>query len=134
MVGPFAGRARLVAVLQAVANLDAVVREHKFKDVCLRAYGLPEDTPDDEAVEKIRTHNPLPRLRALRDTALPRTAIYHGFKDANIPAETNAIPLANALRRAGGEVELNIFPDVEHNVYGMGKEMEDRLRTFFSAL
>lgn len=135
VLGPFAGRAKLVAVLQAVANLDAVVREHKFKDVCLRAYGLPEDTPDDEAVEKIDPHDPLPRLRALRKgTKLPRTAIYHGFKDANIPAETNAVPLAGALRRAGGEVELNVFPGVEHNVYGMGAEMEGRLRRFFSAL
>jgi len=135
VLGPFAGRARLVAVLQAVANLDAVVREHKFKDVCLRAYGLPEDTPDDEAVKRIGPHDPLLRLRALRGgMRLPRTAIYHGFKDANIPADTNAVPLADALRRAGGRVELNIFPGVEHNVYSMGREMEDRLGTFFSAL
>jgi len=82
ILGPFAGRVKLVAVLQAVANLDAAVREHKFKDVCLRAYGLPEDTPDDEAVEKIGLHDPLLRLRALgRGTKLPKTAIYHGFKD-----------------------------------------------------
>ena len=65
---------------------------------------------------------------------LPHVAIFHGSKDNNIPAETNAIPLAEALRRAGGEVELNVFPNVEHNVYAMGKEMEERLRAFFSAL
>jgi len=118
-----------------MANHDAMVREHKFKDVCLRAYGLPEDTPDDEAVEKIGPHDPLPRLRALkRGAKLPRTAIYHGFRDANIPAETNVVPLAEALRRAGREVELNIFPGVEHNVYEMGAEMEGRLRRFFSAI
>jgi len=44
------------------------------------------------------------------------------------------VPLAEALRRAGGEVGLNIFSGVEHNVYGMGVEMEERLRRFFFAL
>ena len=51
-----------------------------------------------------------------------------------MPAETNAIPLAEALRRAGGNVELNVFADVEHNVIAMGKPMEDMLKKFFSSL
>jgi hypothetical protein len=29
-------------------------------------------------------------------------------------------------------VELNIFPDVEHNVYAMGKPIEERLKDFFA--
>jgi dipeptidyl aminopeptidase/acylaminoacyl peptidase len=77
----------------------------------------------------------MPKLQKLKfGTNLPRTAIYHGYKDENIPAETNAIPLADALKKAGAEVELNIFKEVEHNVYAMGKPMEDNLRSLFSRL
>jgi acetyl esterase/lipase len=135
VLGPYAGRAKAVAVMQAVANLSACIREQKFKAPCLKAYGLPEDTPDDEAIAKILPSDPMPRLKKLKKgTKLPRTAIYHGSKDENIPADTNAKPLAEALKRAGGEVELELFHDVEHNTYAMGKPMEDRLRAFFKAL
>jgi len=134
VLGPLAGKIKAVVVMQAVANLSAVIREHKFKAPCIKAYGLPEDTSDDEAVARVLPHDPMPRLRELEPgTSLPRVAIYHGSKDANIPAATNAIPLAEALRRAGAEIELELFPDVEHNVYGMGKPIEERLKAFFAA-
>jgi acetyl esterase/lipase len=134
VLGPFSGKVKVVVVMQAVANLSAVIREGKFKAPCLRGYGLPEDTPDDEAVEKILPFDPMPRLRKLTPgAALPRTAIYHGAVDANIPAETNAIPLSEALKRAGGAVELELFPEVGHNVYAMGKPIEERLKAFFAA-
>ena len=113
--------------------VEAVIREQKFKAPCLRAYGLPEDTPDEEAIARILPHDPMPRLQNLEPgTPLPRTAIYHGSRDANIPAATSAVPLSEALGRAGAEVELELFPDVEHNVYGMGKPIEERLRAFFA--
>jgi len=135
VLGPYAGRAKAVAVMQAVANLSACIREQKFKAPCLKAYGLPEDTPDDEAIARILPNDPMPRLQKLRKGAkLPKTAIYHGYKDENIPAETNAKPLAEALRRAGGDVELELLKDVGHDTYAMGKPMEDRLRAFFSFL
>ena len=135
VLGPLAGRAKLVAVLQAVANLDATIKENKFRDVTLQAYDFPPETSDAEAYKVIKPSDPMPRLKAMKKgVKLPHVAIFHGSKDNNIPAETNAIPLAEALRRAGGEVELNVFPNVEHNVYAMGKEMEERLRVFFSAL
>jgi len=134
VLGPLAGKAKVVAVMQAVAHLTAVIREGKFKAPCLRGYGLPEATPDDEAIEKILPYDPLPRLQRLAPgTPLPRTAIYHGAVDANIPAETNAIPLSEALKRAGGAVELELFPEVGHNVYGIGKPIEERLKAFFGA-
>ena len=63
---------------------------------------------------------------------MPRVAIYHGSRDANIPAATSAVPLAEALRKAEAEVELELFPDVEHNVYGMGKPIEELLKAFFA--
>jgi acetyl esterase/lipase len=135
VLGPYAGRVKQVAVMQAVANLSAVIREQKFKDVCLKAYGVPPDIGDDEAIEKILSYDPMPRLRKLaKGTPLPRTIIYHGAKDENIPAETNAIPLASALEKAGGDVTLELFEGVEHNTYAMGKPMEDRLKRFFSNL
>lgn len=133
VLGPLAGHVRAVVVMQAVGSLAAVIREHKFKAPCLKAYGLPEDTPDDEAVAKTAPHDPLPRLQRLAPrTPLPRTAIYHGAEDGNIPPETNAIPLSQALRRAGGEVTLELFADVGHNVYAMGRPIEERLRSFFA--
>jgi dipeptidyl aminopeptidase/acylaminoacyl peptidase len=135
ILGPLAGRVKLAAVIQAVANLDATIKEKKFRDVTLKAYGFAPDTPDDVAYKVIQPSDPMPKLKALRgETKLPKVAIYHGSKDNNIPAETNAIPLAEALRAAGAEVELNIFPNIQHNVYSMGKDMEDRLRRFFSNL
>ena len=135
VLGPYAGRVKLATVQQAVASLHATIKEKKFRDVTLKAYGLKPETSDEEAYRIISPSDPLPRLRTLKQgTRLPRVVIYHGVKDGNIPAETNAIPLADALMRAGGEVELNLFPNVEHNVYAMGKEMEDRLRIFWSSL
>jgi acetyl esterase/lipase len=135
VLGPYRGRVKQVAVMQAVANLSAVVHEQKFKNVCLKAYDLPEDTPDEEAIKKIVKYDPMPRLQKLeKGTTLPRTIIYHGSQDDNIPADTNAVPLASALRKAGADVTLELFDNVEHNTYAMGKPMEDRLRSFFSTL
>lgn len=135
VLGPLAGRVKAVAVMQAVASLEAVIREHKFKTPCLRAYNLPEDTPDEEAVAKIAPHDPLSRLQHLQPgTRLPRTVIYHGAEDDNIPPETHAIPLAEALRKAGGDVTLELFPEVGHAVYSMGKPVEERLKAFFASI
>ncbi|MFB0558082.1 MAG: alpha/beta hydrolase family protein [Candidatus Bathyarchaeia archaeon] len=133
VLGPLAGRVKTVVVMQAVAWLEAVIREQKFKAPCLRAYGLPEDAPDEEAIARVAPHDPLPRIRGLpRGTPLPHTAIYHGKEDANIPAATSAIPLAEALREVGGTVELEVFPSVGHDVYGMGRPIEDRLKALFA--
>lgn len=134
ILGPLAGKVKAVSVMQAVVSLEAVIREHKFKDVCLKAYGLSEDTDDDEAVKKIASHDPLPRLKQLTPkTSLPRVVIYHGAKDANIPSETHAIPLAETLKKAGANVTLELFPDVNHSVYAMGKPIEERLMSFFAS-
>ena len=135
VLGPMSGKVKLVAVMQAVANLTAVIREQKFKAPCLKAYGIREDTPDEDAIKKIINYDPLPRLLKLKKgVKLPKTVIYHGARDENIPANTNAVPLAEALRKAGGDVTLELFDEVEHNTYAMGKPMEERLRKFFSIL
>ena len=135
VLGPYSERVKIVAVLQAVANLKATINEKKFREVTLNAYGFPPETLDDEAYKIIKASDPLPRIQILKKgIKLPKVAIYHGSKDGNIPAETNAIPLAEALRKAGAEVELNVFPGVEHNVYAMGSEIEERLRKHFSSL
>jgi acetyl esterase/lipase len=135
VLGPMAGKIKAVAVMQAVANLSAVIKEHKFKEPCLKAYGLREDMDDEEAIKKIINSDPLPKLQKIRKgSKLPKTAIYHGSKDENIPADSNAIPLAESLKKAGADVTLELFDEVEHNTYAMGKPMEDRLRRFFSIL
>ncbi len=132
VIGPLSGRVKAVAVMQAVASLEAVIMGRRFKAPCLRAYGLPEETSDGEAIERIRPYDPLSRLRRLTPPApMPRTAIYHGARDHNIPPEDHAIPLWNALKGLGGEAALELFPEVEHNVYTLGKPLEDRLRGFF---
>jgi len=134
VLGPLAGKAKAAVVMQAVASLSSVIREQKFKAPCLKAYGLPEDTPDEKAIEEIGPNDPLPRLQRLkRGTPLPKTAIYHGARDANIPAATSAVPLSEALKRAGADVTLELFHDVEHNVYAIGKPMQDRIRAFFAS-
>jgi acetyl esterase/lipase len=135
VLGPFAGKVKAVAVMQAVANLSAVVREQKFKGVMLEAFGVPEDTPDDEAIARVVKYDPMPGLQALeKDASLPRTVVYHGAKDENIPPDTHAKMLVEALTKARADVTLELFDEVEHNTYAMGKPMEDRLRTFFSVL
>jgi dipeptidyl aminopeptidase/acylaminoacyl peptidase len=134
VIGSYAGRVKIVAVLQAVARLKATINEKKFREVTLKAYGFPPETLDEEAYKVIKKSDPLPRIQILKGAKLSKVAIYHGSKDGNIPVETNAIPLAEALRRAGAEVELNVFPGVEHNVYAMGSEIEERIRKHFSSL
>jgi hypothetical protein len=135
VLGPYAGKVKQVAVMQAVANLTAVIREKKFKGVLLKAYGLPEDTDDNKAITLIMGNDPMPRLKKLKSgTKLPKTVIYHGSKDENIPAATSAVLLTEALRKAGADVTLELFEDVEHNTYAMGKPMEDRLGRFFLTL
>jgi len=101
----------------------------------LEAYGIPQDSPDDEAIKRIVKYDPMPGLQALeKGTSLPKTIIYHGAKDVNIPPDTSAKMLAAALENAGGDVTLELFDEVEHNTYAMGKPMEDKLRIFFSVL
>lgn len=135
VLGPMAGKVKAVVVMQAVSNLSAVIRAQKFKAPCLKAYGIPEDTPDEEAIAKIIDHDPMPRLkRLIKGTRLPKVAIYHGARDENIPAETSAKPLTEALKNAGGDVELELFSEVEHNIYALGRPIETRLRRFFSLL
>ena len=107
----------------------------KFKEICMKAYGLTRSIPDKKAIEMIQPFDPISALRRLGEKVkLPKTAIYHGAKDTNIPASTSAIPLAEVLRKAGGEVELLMFSEREHDIYAMGEQMERLLGKFFSAL
>jgi hypothetical protein len=73
VLGPLAGKVKAAAVMQPVANLTVVIREQKFKTPCIRAYRLPEDTPDDEAIAKVGPFDPMLRLQALTPgTLLPK--------------------------------------------------------------
>ncbi len=134
VLGPMAGKVKAVAVLQAVASLEDIVRNHKFKAPLVEAFGLPATIGDDEAVGELAMQDPLPRLQRLpAGTPLPRTAIFHGGQDDNVLPAANAVALAEALRNAGADVTLELFPDVDHFVYEMGQPIEDRLVAFFGA-
>ncbi|MFC2023605.1 alpha/beta hydrolase family protein [Chloroflexota bacterium] len=133
VLGPLAARVKAVAVLQSVASLEAFIRAHKHKWMCLQAYGLPESASDDEAVAVVAPYDPLPRLQQLPyGSPLPQTAIYHGAIDEDVILGTHALPLAEALSNAGSQVTLEVFPDVDHSVYMMGEPIESRLTQFFS--
>ena len=135
VLGPLSGRVSHVAVMQAVASLEAVVRHGKFKAPCLAAYGLEAETPDEEAIEVIRPSDPLHRLQdAVSGPGVRRAAIFHGAEDRNIPPGSHAIPLSQALETLGVETTLELFPGVGHNTYEMGEAMERRLKAFFSTL
>jgi len=123
---------RAAAVLQAVASLEDIIRDRKFKAPLLKAFGLPADLDDDAAMAAVAAQDPLPRLQRLPvGTSLPRTAIYHGGQDNNVLPQANAVALADALRRAGADVTLEIFPEADHFVLEMGQPIQDRLAAFF---
>ncbi|MBS7630853.1 prolyl oligopeptidase family serine peptidase [Candidatus Bathyarchaeota archaeon] len=134
IAGPMANRIKAVAVIQAVSSLEAIIREQKFRKALLDAFGLPEETSDEDAIKTIKPYDPLPKLQRLKKgSKLPKTAIFHGAEDENIPARTHAIPLAEALRKAAGDVTLEVFPGVGHAVYAMGEPIKKRLRDFFAS-
>ncbi len=134
VLGPLAGRVKAVAALQSVASLEAFIRAQRHKWMVLAAYGLAADTPDDEAVRAVASHDPLPFLQQLPyGTPLPRTAIYHGAVDDDVFPETHAMPLAQALKNAGADVTFELFPGVGHAVYMMGEPIQERLTAFFSS-
>jgi len=110
-----------------------VIRERKFRVPCLEAYGLSPDASDERALAVVAPHDPLPRLRGLpAEAPLPQVLILHGDQDENIPPETNAVPLHEALKRAGAPVELVLYPGVGHAVYQVGEPVRQRLKTFFA--
>ncbi len=134
VLGPLAGKVKAVAVLQSVTSLEDIVRNHKFKTPLLQAFGLPAEMGDDEAVGELARQDPLPRLQRLPAGApLPRTAIFHGAQDDNVLPAANAVAVADALREAGADVTLEMFPDVDHFVLKLGKPIQDRLAAFFGA-
>jgi hypothetical protein len=52
VLGPMMGKVKLVAVMQAVANLTDVIKAGKFREPCLKAYNIPPEKTDEEAIEK----------------------------------------------------------------------------------
>jgi len=134
VLGVMAGRVQAALVMQANSSLECTIREHKFKAPLLAGYGMAEDMSDDEAVKRLRSNDPLARLQALRPGAgLPRTAIFHGAVDEAVPPGSQVVPLAEALKRAGADVTLELFPGVGHAVYAMGEPIRERLRAFFGS-
>jgi acetyl esterase/lipase len=134
ILGPLSGKARAAAVMQGVGSLEAVIRGHLFGKHCLRAYGLPADLDDETAIAELAPHDPLRQFQRLSPgMPLPRTAIYHGLVDVDLRPEPHATALTEAIRQAGGEVLLEVIPAVDHDLYALGREMEQRLAEFFGS-
>jgi dipeptidyl aminopeptidase/acylaminoacyl peptidase len=134
VLGAMAGCIKAVQVMQAKCSLECTVRQQRSKPPLMKGYGLPADLADEEAIEKLRPFDPLPKLQALKPgTPLPRTAIYHGAADEIVRPDCEAVPLADALRRAGANVTLELFPGVGHAVYAIGEPIRERLKSFFAS-
>ena len=134
VLGVMAGRVKAALVMQANSSLECTIREHKFKAPLLAGYGMAECMSDDEAIKQLRSNDPLARLQALKPGArLPRTAIFHGAVDEAVPPGSQVVPLAEALKRAGADVTLELFPGVGHAVYAMGEPIRERLRAYFGS-
>jgi acetyl esterase/lipase len=132
VLGPLSGKAKAAAVMQGVGSLEAVIRAHLYGEYCLRAYDLPADLDDETAIAELAPHDPLPRFQQLAPgTPLPRAAIFHGLVDIDLCPEPHAVALAEAIQQAGSEVLLEVIPAIDHDLYTLGREMEQRLVEFF---
>lgn len=65
--------------------------------------------PLEERVELVRLANPIPHIRP----GTPPFLIVHGAADGVVPVE-QAIALAEALQRNGGEVTIDVLPGADH--------------------
>ena len=133
ILGPLREQIKVIAILQGVSSLENTISSHTDKTHCLKAYQINGDMLDDEAVAKIRAFDPLPKVcQLLPNVPFPKTIISHGIIDDHCPPAKQVYPLAEALARARVDVQLMLFP-VGHELYSVGKPLEECLRTFFSS-
>ncbi len=138
VTGPLAGRIRAAVLQQAVLSHDSIVRNHKFKDQLLEAYGVPADAPDDLAVSSLAYNDPLNRTRLLASqngtktaSLLPEVLFVHGDVDENILFEENPIALSKELDAFGGAYSFQIYQGVGHATYDLGEIAAKDITDFF---
>jgi hypothetical protein len=127
-LGPLMGKVRAVAMQQSCLSYESVIRHGKFKDVLLEGgYGMPADTPDDNAVEALKHNDPLYRTSLLiaelgdaaAAAALPPAFFLHGDADENILFDENPVALGKVLESCGAAHTFHTPAGVGHNVYGL---------------
>jgi acetyl esterase/lipase len=138
VTGPLAGRIKAAALQQAVISYESVIRNHKFKEPLLEAFGLPSDTPDDLAVATLAYNDPLYRTRLLAaekaaagSHLLPEVLFVHGDADENHLYSENPIALSRLLGGCGVPFAFQTFPGVGHATYQLGEEAARPITDFF---
>lgn len=138
VTGPLAGRIRAVVLQQATLSYESVIRNHKFKDQLLEAYGIPADTSDDLAVDTLAYNDPLHRTRLLiaeKGTAaarlLPEVLFVHGDQDENMLYTENPVALSKVLETCGGRFTFQTYPGVGHATYQLGETAARVIADFF---
>ncbi|MCH8110291.1 MAG: prolyl oligopeptidase family serine peptidase, partial [Chloroflexi bacterium] len=136
--GPLAGKIRAAVLQQAVLSHDSIVRNHKFKDQLLEAYGIPADAPDDLAISSLAYNDPLNRTRLLASqngaktaALLPEVLFVHGDMDENILFKENPIPLSKELDAIGGAYSFQTYQGVGHATYDLGERAAKDITDFF---
>ena len=94
---------------------------HYRKDVICRAYGLPQDIPNELLISCLSGSDPLTqtelRLEAYGQSfakGLPNVLIMSGDKDVNVIYEENAVAMHRLLTAHGVDSTLHPFPNVAH--------------------
>jgi hypothetical protein len=139
VTGPLLGRVRAVGLQQATLSFESVIRDHKFKEDMLGAWGIPEDTEDDVAVASLANNDPLNRTRLLiaeRGAAevaksLPEVRFFHGDQDENMLYQENPVALSKVLRECGARFSFKTYEGVGHATYAMGEPVARDIASYF---
>jgi acetyl esterase/lipase len=136
--GSLAGRVRAAVLQQATLSYESVIRNHRFKDQLLEAYGIPADTPDDLAVSSLAPNDPLYRtalLVAEKGAAaaglLPEVLFVHGDADENMLYEEDPVALSQVLDRCGASYAFQTYPGVGHATYDLRETAASGITDFF---
>jgi hypothetical protein len=139
VTGPLLGRVRAVGLQQATLSFESVIRNHKFKEDMLGAWGIPKDTEDDVAVASLANNDPLNRTRlliAVRGAAevaksLPEVRFFHGDQDENMLYQENPVALSEVLRKCGAKFSFKTYEGVGHATYAMGEPVARDIASYF---
>jgi hypothetical protein len=123
-IGPLHGKIKGVVFAQAVASLASML--HYRKEVICKAFGMPDDTPDDVIAAATAGSDPLPQTELMLKAkgkdfvkGLPKTLLISGDKDANVIYEKNAVALHKLLTAHGADSILHPLPGVAHVLHEM---------------
>ncbi|MBD47666.1 MAG: hypothetical protein CL891_01010 [Dehalococcoidia bacterium] len=138
VTGPLLGKVKAIVLQQATISYESVIRNHKFKDKLLEAYGLPPDCDDDLAVSSLQFDDPVNRTRILVKQRgqglaelLPNVLFIHGDQDENMLYKENPVRLGEVMSPSGAKYAFHTFQGVGHATYALGNIAAEVLVNFF---